>query len=49
MPNLDLSAKYVSKEGPQKQSNGNYFYYEIHVNALFLHDLKVQLVFKTMG
>lgn len=49
MPNLDLSAKSVSKEGPQKQSGGNYCYYEIHVNALFLHELKVQPVFKTMG
>lgn len=49
MPNLDMSAKSFSKEGPQKQSDGNYCYYEIHVNALFLHELKVQPVFKTMG
>lgn len=49
MPNLDLSAKSVSKEGPQKQNYGNYCYYEIRVNALFLHQLKVQPVFKTMG
>lgn len=49
MPNLDLGAKSISKERPQKQSDANYCYYEIHVNALFLHDLKVKPVFKTMG
>lgn len=49
MPNLDLPAKSVSKEGTQKQSDGNYFYSEIHVTALFLHELKVQPGFKTMG
>lgn len=49
MPNLNLPAKSVSKEGPQKQSDGNYCYYEIHVNALLLPELKAQPVFKTMG
>lgn len=49
MPNLDLPAKSVSKEGTQKQRDGNYFYSEIHVTALFLHELKVQPGFKTMG
>lgn len=31
MPNLELSAKSASKEIPQKQSDANYCYCEIHV------------------
>lgn len=46
MPNLDLSAESVSKEGPQKKEKAIIV---IHVDALFLHELKVQPVFKTMG
>lgn len=48
MPNLDPSAKSVSKEALQKQSDANYCCYKIHMNASFSHELKAQPAFKTM-